>query len=301
MENVRSNRSFDIENFGLTCTIEPIWPGVVLKQPKDWEPIRETVDLCFSAEPLIFEKLGQHPRIVRYLGLRGRGLLLGQASHGNLQTYIDTTPSISLRQRVLWCRQLTEAVCHIHSRGVVHSDLRPQNVLVHESTPGSRDLLVCDFGGSACEELGLNGGNLPDGPFYHPVFDGVSSSALDIFSLGSLFYTVLTGCWPYRSTPGRPEILKEAIAYEEEIAEALNQGKYPDLKGIVGGTVILACWTRQYGTAEEVLRALEREMPVPEVEAELEEANHSFVLLGTAMSIAAAAALTYILMQRQVR
>ncbi|KAI9844842.1 MAG: hypothetical protein M1837_005260 [Sclerophora amabilis] len=256
-----------MENIGSTSTIEPtIKPGVVLKQPISFQTkgLADKVDLCFSVEPLILQKLGHHPRIVKYLGQQGRGLLLSQASHSNLQAYMDNNPSTDLRQRTIWCRQLTEAIAYIHSHGVIHSDLRPRNVLVHETTPGSRDLLLCDFGGSTCDELGLDGGCLPDGPFYHPAFDFQSTPALDIFGLGSLFYTILTGCWPYRSFPGPPETIDEKMAYEKEVAEAFHQRKYPDVTGIVGGSVILACWMRQYLTAAEVLSALAREMPLPE-------------------------------------
>ena len=105
----------------------------------------------------------------------------------------------------------------------MHSDLRPGNLLVHDtsSSPrgggadctrrgdeiddangGSRpalsglDLLLCDFGGSYCGALDLDGGSLPCEPFYHPAFDGDEdecSPALDMFSLGSVMYVVLTG------------------------------------------------------------------------------------------------------------
>ncbi|KAH8799642.1 kinase-like domain-containing protein [Xylogone sp. PMI_703] len=278
-----------MENIGSTSTVELIRPGVVLKQPIIFQTkgLADKVDLCFSVEPLILQKLGHHPRIVKYLGQQGRGLLLNQANHGNLQAYIDNNPSIDLRQRVIWCRQLTEAIAYIHSRGVVHSDLRPRNILVHETTPGSRDLLLCDFGGSTCDELGLDGGCLPDGPFYHPSFGFTSTPALDIFGLGSLFYTVLTGYWPYRSTSGPPETIDEKITYEKEVAEAFNEGKYPDVARIVGGSVIWACWTKQYSTAEEVLHALEREMPIPEDGAGIKEAAHISMLFRGAISVTA--------------
>ncbi|RDA94638.1 hypothetical protein CP533_2495 [Ophiocordyceps camponoti-saundersi (nom. inval.)] len=295
-----------MENIGSTSIIESISPGVVLKKPIDFqaEDLAEKVDLCFSVEPLILQRIGQHPRIVRYLGQQGRGLLLGQASHSNLQHYMDRNPSIDLRQRVLWCRQLAEAISHIHSRGVVHSDLRPRNVLVHENSKGSLDLMLCDFGGSTCDELGLDGGCLPDGPFYHPVFGLESSPALDIFGLGSLFYTILTGRWPYRSMPGPVESVEDKLRYEKEVAEALNQGKYPDLTGMVGENVISACWMRQYETAAEVVRAMEREMPIPEISSKgLEKARHiSLSVLVTVIvggAAAALAVLTHALIQRQ--
>lgn len=180
-----------------------------------------------------------------------------------------------MRQRITWCHQLAEAISYIHQRGVVHSDLRPANVLVHESIPGSRDLRLCDFGGSTCNNLGLDGRCLPDGPFYHPTFGCESSPALDIFGLGSLFYTVLTGCWPYKSTPGQPETIDEELHYEKAIAEAYDTHKYPNLSGIVGERVILGCWTKRYKTAEEVLCALEKETPIPEAEGSSRKAYHT--------------------------
>ncbi|EGX89741.1 Protein kinase-like domain [Cordyceps militaris CM01] len=258
-----------METLGSTSTIEPVCRGVVLKQPITFQDdeLAKMVDVCFSVEPLILQRLGQHPRIVKYLGQQGRGILLGKASHSNLQAYLDSSlPSIHLHQRIIWCRQLAEAISYIHSRGVVHSDLRPRNVLVHETIAGSRDLLLCDFGGSTCDELGLDGGCLPDGPFYHPTFKTSSTPALDIFGLGSLFFTIMTGHWPYRSTPGAPETIEEKLAYERELADAFNNENYPDVTRLVGGNVILACWKRQYSTADEVLRALDKEVDVSVVE-----------------------------------
>jgi len=237
--------------------------------------------------------------IVRYLGQEGRGLLLGQASHSNLQDYIDNNPSIDLRQRIIWCRQLTEAVSYIHSHGVVHSDLRPRNVLVHETAPGSRDLLLCDFGGSTCDELGLDGGCLPDGPFYHPVFGLESTPALDIFGLGSLFYTILTGRWPYRSSSRPPKTIDEKIAYEKEVAEAFNQEKYPDLTRVIGGSVILACWMKQYSTAEEVLHALRREMPIFEDGADIKQADPISILFRVTIPVAVLIVSTYVFLRQR--
>ncbi|KAK3897707.1 hypothetical protein C8A05DRAFT_47764 [Staphylotrichum tortipilum] len=215
----------------------------------------------FSVERQILERLGQHPRIVRYLGLQGDGILLGEASHGNLQAYIDEHhASIPVDQRLLWCHQLAEAIVFIHSRGVLHSDLRPGNILVHETAPGARDLLLADFGGSVCEELGLDGKSLPDGPFYSPVFNWHSSVLLDLFGMGSIFYTIHTGRWPYKLTPGGFEKVDDRLEWENNVVYPnLQQDKFPDdVAGLPAGDVILACWKRGFTTAEDVLMALDK-------------------------------------------
>jgi hypothetical protein len=195
------------------------------------------------------------------LGTQGDGILLGEASHGNFQGYLDqhhaTTP---IEQRLLWCRQLAEAIAFIHSRGVVHSDLRLGNLLVHETVPGARDLLLADFGGSVCEGLGLDGLSLPDGPFYSPVFNWNTSNLLDLFGMGSIFYTIHTGRWPYKSTPGKFEKIDDRLEWEETVVNPkFQQEIFPDDVGeLPAGDVILGCWKRQFATAQEALAALDR-------------------------------------------
>jgi hypothetical protein len=100
------------------------------------------------------------------------------------------------------------------------------------------------------------------GPFYDPTFGIQSIPALDIFGLGSLFYTILTGRWPYRSSPGPSEAVDEKTDYEMEVHKHFSQGEFPDVTRLVGGGVIMGCWTKKYATAEEVLHALDTEMPI---------------------------------------
>lgn len=70
------------------------------------------------------------------------------------------------------------------------------------------------------------------------------------------------GHWPYRSSPGPPETIDEKITYEMEVSKCFSQGEFPDVTKLVGGSVIMGCWTKQYATAEEVLYALDREMQI---------------------------------------
>ncbi|KAH6637169.1 kinase-like domain-containing protein [Chaetomium tenue] len=251
--------------YGSTCSIEPAFPGAVLKKPHQVtnEGIEKRIANNFFVERQILKRLGQHPRIVRHLGQQEDGILLGEASHGNLQAYLDEHhASTSLAQRLLWCRQLAEALSYVHAHGVLHSDLRPANLLVHETTPGARDLLLADFGGSVCEELGVDGLSLPDGPFYSPVFGWRSSVALDLFGMASTFYTIHTGRWPYKATPGRFETFDERVEWEENVAYPnFKEDRFPeDVDSLPAGDVILKCWRREFATAKEALAALDKSL-----------------------------------------
>eukprot|EP01132_Coremiostelium_polycephalum_P007794 gene7794-9593_t len=73
---------------------------------------------------------------------------------------------------------------HIHSNGIVHLDIKPENLLV--ANDGS--LKICDFGVSD------NGDNEGDQVYMAPeLLDEIQSPAADIFSFGITIYEIATG------------------------------------------------------------------------------------------------------------
>lgn len=65
--------------------------------------------------------------------------------------------------RLKWRTQAAEAIQFIHRKGVIHSDLRPENFLLHTVPGNNLDLLLCDFGGSTNGEIDCR--HLPDSGF----------------------------------------------------------------------------------------------------------------------------------------
>ncbi|EQK98442.1 Protein kinase-like domain protein [Ophiocordyceps sinensis CO18] len=248
---------------GSTSELFRVGDGIVLKQPrvilrasKLYDNLTRGIDTSFSVEQQILEIL-DHPRIVRYLGRNNgqgdpRGILLAEANHGNLQRYLDEHSKIPMSVRKSWCLQAVEAIAYIHHRGVIHSDLRPENFLIHATTPGTLDMLLCDFGGSTCDRLGLDGGHLPDPGFYDPNSGAESTHQTDIFSIASVLYVILTGHWPYRG-PGPFKTGKEMEDYGLEVDDLFERGRFPDVDGLFAGEVILKCWRNEYASADDVL------------------------------------------------
>jgi hypothetical protein len=111
------------------------------------------------------------------------------------------------------------------------------------------------------EDLGLDGGHLPDAGFFDPAQGYVSTTATDIFSLGSTPYTILTGHWPHKS-PGPFKTIEEMDKYDQKVDLLFRQGDFPNVGGLIGGKVVMGCWTKKYSIAEEILCALEAEMPM---------------------------------------
>jgi serine/threonine protein kinase len=150
---------------------------------------------------------------------------------GSLQAYLDQhVGKTSLQLRSKWCSQAAEAVCFLHQKGVIHSDLRVENYLLHD-----QDLLLCDFGGSTSGDI--DGGHLPDSGFFNPNKLWVSTEATDIFSLGSIFYTITTDHWPYWSH-GPFTSVEEKWPYCHKVDGLVSLNKFPSTDQIVGGEVI---------------------------------------------------------------
>lgn len=142
-----------------------------------------------------------------------------------------------------WCVQAAEDVAYIHSKNVLHCDLRPAHFLISKSF----DLRLCDFGGSRFGEL--YGRGRPNVGFFYPNDDGPVSDATDIFTLGSCMYTIMTGHHPH----GKKQ--KQNESYKKDVNDLLLQRIFPNVQDVVIGDIISACWDTHI-TAEDVLARL---------------------------------------------
>ncbi|KAI9756835.1 MAG: hypothetical protein M4579_003671 [Chaenotheca gracillima] len=241
----------DLIGIGSTSRIwrHPTRNGVVIKSPS--EPQDPSQKNKFSTEAHVLQKLGQHPRIVQYLGSAEpseptRDLLLIESVHGDLQQYLSSEgSSIDERLRLKWCKQAAEALAYCHARNVIHCDLRPDNMLINADL----ELSFCDFGGSKCGEY--DGEGLPDYGFFDPRSDPLGvTEATEVFGLGSSLYTIMTGHLPHG-----PPILKTAqdrLDYAAKFNDLVLKGEFPDTSQIKGGDIISDCWTRKIESAQEV-------------------------------------------------
>ncbi|KAL7961533.1 kinase-like domain-containing protein [Trichoderma compactum] len=254
------------ENFmGSTALFFRIGPGIILKAPvkMGFDQIvrkRDTVEHHYIVEKQILDRLGTHPRIVKFLGSYTEfptGLLFAEASHGSLQKFLhehDTEIEPSLRHK--WFIQAIESIEFIHSKGVMHSDLRPDNFLVDCTSSQSLDLRLCDFGGSTCEDLQISGGTLPDSGFHNPNGAWEPTYAADIFSLGSVLYTIMTGHWPFRSTTGQWTSIEEMMEYNAKVDRCFADGIFPEVDGLLGGETITRCWANKFSDAAEIMASV---------------------------------------------
>ena len=88
----------------------------------------------------------QHPLVIQATGLEeveghGRCIVMEYVDGVTLDRWLITDPDIESRRRI--AALLIEAVAYVHSRGIVHRDIKPTNVIV---TAGGGSLKLIDFG-----------------------------------------------------------------------------------------------------------------------------------------------------------
>lgn len=113
-----------------------------------------------------------------------------------LKELIESSGPISLGQAQLWFRQLASALDHAHARGVVHRDIKPQNIIITED--GESAYLV-DFGIALSKEEATrltDSGMWIGTPGYAPP-EQMSGDAIDqradLYPLGVSLYEALAG------------------------------------------------------------------------------------------------------------
>lgn len=177
----------------------------------------------FSLEHEITARVTGHPNIVEYLGrctigprdclvfgLANQGDLLDMFRHNDERKQQGLPVMMTQRACRAYLAQACAAVAHIHAMGIVHFDIKLDNLLVHDGV-----LNLCDFGLSGFEGTFRSG--RPDGtrsymapelavppPPWHsslPSRYAVSKSA-DIWSMGMLIFTMVLDerCWEEATT-----------------------------------------------------------------------------------------------------
>jgi serine/threonine-protein kinase PpkA len=163
-----------------------------------------------------FEFIGkiQHPNVVKIydLGIADDHAYIAMefCSRGSLKRRIRIGMYPDRAQEIM--RQIAGALGAIHKEGVLHRDLKPTNVLFRED----ESLALIDFGLAKHAHLKneLTGaGEIFGTPYYMSPEQGHGEPLdvrSDIYSLGVIFYEMLTGNKPFEGSTAMEVILKHA-------------------------------------------------------------------------------------------
>lgn len=184
----------------------------------------------------------EHPNIVQVLELgtteQGLMFIVMQRLEGeDLADYI-TGPIAPLRA-VEFTLQILRALEHAHKQGVVHRDLKPDNIFVTKDDSGAENLKLLDFGIAKIMDNGDRDGN-DTSPvtqlgmvFGTPQFMSPEQATgmeiderSDLYSTGLMLYTMLNGTPPFQGDDlvavARMQVTVEPQPLSEEIPADLR-------------------------------------------------------------------------------
>lgn len=117
-------------------------------------------------------------------------LVMEYCSKGSLDEHLAKAASFPERQVFEWALQLCSALSHVHGRGIVHHDIKPQNVLF--AADGT--IKLSDFGVANTHAGTL--AFLPPEAFLHEPFSQ-TDPRIDVYAFGLMLIQMLTGEHPF--------------------------------------------------------------------------------------------------------
>ena len=171
------------------------------------------------------------PRVSDHFDDDGSAYLVMDFVYGRrLDEVIAQEGALDEEEVLDWARQLIEALAHCHERGVIHRDVKPQNVII---TWQGKAVLV-DFGLAKLVDPDdprtrtvMRGLGTPEyaPPEQYDTRKGGTDPRTDIYSLGATLYHALAGSAPPTATERvvDPEILVPLRQRRDEISEVTDR------------------------------------------------------------------------------
>ncbi len=172
-----------------------------------------------------------------------------------LRQYMDRRGALQWREVLHFSRQIARALAHAHERGIVHRDIKPQNILMLRDGT----VKVEDFGIAALESEGKETDGQAIGSIHYIAPEQARGeqpdARSDIYSLGIVMYEMLTGQKPYEGDT-IAEIALKHISANAVAPHELAPEIPPDLERITQKAMCAEIGDR-YQSAVEMLADLD--------------------------------------------
>ena len=210
----------------------------------------------------------EHPHIVPIYKVGGYQnevlyIVMRCVDGASLRQLLEKKKRLSVRKAATIARQVADALGYAHHYGVVHRDVKPDNILLDRGG----HVLVTDFGiAKAAQEASVSQltteGMVVGTPQYMSPEQATGDkldSRSDIYSLGILLYQMLAGEPPFDGESAQSILMKQATADPPPIHD--HRGDVPAPLTAALERMLAKDPAERYQTAEEASRALVEAVP----------------------------------------
>lgn len=159
----------------------------------------------------------QHPNVrsATDLGITDDGIayIIMELLEGQTLRYtLAQDAPFSVTRAIVLMLQIAEGVAAAHSAGIIHRDLKPSNIFISKTANAPATIKVLDFGlakllpQADCETVGVTSGRMRGTPRYmspEQYEGGELTTASDVYSLGVIFFEMLTNATPFSGASAR--------------------------------------------------------------------------------------------------
>ena len=157
-------------------------------------------------------------------------ILMELMGRGSLQTVLDNEPNkLSLRRKLAMCRQVASGMRRIHQHGMIHRDIRPDNILVTDDYVAKiGDMGIARVLDPEGRQTQLGCLQFMPPEFFRDAVDGRAkcNEKLDIYTYGLTLNQVFTETmhdFRLNRTPSRLILTKQSpIFYDEIISKCIQ-------------------------------------------------------------------------------
>jgi len=203
-----------------------------------------------------------HEHVVPIYNVESSGelpyLVMHFAQGDSLQNRIDKKGPLELKEILRISQQIASGLAAAHAQGLVHRDVKPANVLLEN---GIERALISDFGlAQAADDASVScSGFLAGTPQYMSPEQARGEKVnhlSDLFSLGSIMYTMCTGRAPFRGDSTLGVLQQVQSAVPKSILE-INP-EIPTWLVALIERLMMKSSAERYQSATEVAQLLER-------------------------------------------
>lgn len=212
----------------------------------------------FTNESQAIAKLS-HPNIVAIYDVSSSDMadyIVMELIEGiTLKQYIQRRGALSWKEALHFSIQIARAMTHAHSKGIIHRDIKPQNVMILKDA----NIKVADFGIASLENKKREAAGQAVGSVHYIAPEQAkgypADARSDIYSLGVVMYEMLTGVLPYDGdTP-------QAVAIKHIAGECIPprelKADIPEELERITMKAMNADIDKRYSTAGDLMRDLE--------------------------------------------